>query len=114
MKLEIKEIAEAVRDELLCYEDAVYDFRIFLVKLHRVFRTIPLVEFYLHIVQPQDAEQAAVRWEKEFLEWAEKNAGKRKDVFAEKGSIFLKIKDEDEIFEMADSYMDALAYGSAQ
>ena len=31
----------------------VYDFRIFLVKLHRVFRTIPLVEFYLHIVQPR-------------------------------------------------------------
>ena len=81
MKLEIKEIAEAVRDELLRYEDA---------------------------------EQAAVRWEKEFLEWAEKNAGKRKDVFAEKGSIFLKIKDEDEIFEMADSYMDALAEGSVK
>ena len=81
MKLEIKEAAEAVRDELLCYEDA---------------------------------EQAAVRWEKEFLEWAEKNAGKRKDVFAEKGSIFLKIKDEDEIFEMADSYMDALAEGSVK
>ncbi len=81
MKLEIKEIAEAVRDELLCYGDA---------------------------------EQAAVRWEKEFLEWAEKNAGKRKDVFAEKGSIFLKIKDEDEIFEMADSYMDALAEGSVK
>ncbi len=81
MKLEIKEIAEAVRDELLCYEDA---------------------------------EQAAVRWEKEFLEWAEKNAGKRKDVFEEKGSIFLKIKDEDEIFEMADSYMDALAEGSVK
>lgn len=81
MKLEIKEAAEAVRDELLCYEDA---------------------------------EQAAVRWEKEFLEWAEKNIGKRKDLFAEKGSIFLKIKDEDEIFEMADSYMDALAEGSVK
>ena len=37
-----------------------------------------------------------------------------KDVFAEKGSIFLKIKDEDEIFEMADSYMDALAEGSVK
>lgn len=81
MKLEIKEVAEAVWDELLCYDDA---------------------------------EQAAVRWEKEFLEWAEKNAGKRKDVFAEKGSIFLTIKDEDEIFEMADSYMDALAEGSVK
>ena len=36
------------------------------------------------------------------------------DRFAEKGSIFLKIKDEDEIFEMADSYMDALAEGSVK
>lgn len=81
MKLELGEVVEAVRDELLCYEDA---------------------------------EPAAARWEKEFREWAEKNAGKRKDILAEKGKLFLKIKDEDEIFEMADSYMDALAEGSVK
>lgn len=81
MKLSMDEIIEAVRDELLCYEEA---------------------------------EQAASRWEKEFREWTERNMGKRKDIFREKGVVFLKIKDEDEIFEMADSYMDALSEGSVK
>lgn len=81
MKVKIEDVIEAVRDELLCYEDA---------------------------------EQTADRWEKEFREWVEKNAGKRKDILQEKGRIYLKIKDEDEIFEMADSYMDALAEGGAK
>lgn len=81
MKLSVQEIAEAVKDELLCYEDA---------------------------------ERHAARWEKEFQEWIGKNAGKRKDVLQEKGGVFLKVKDEDEIFEMADSYMDALLEGSVK
>lgn len=81
MKIKIEDVIEAVRDELLCYEDA---------------------------------EQAAARWEKEFREWMGKNAGKRKDILLEKGGMFLKIKDEDEIFEMADSYMDALSEGGAK
>ncbi len=62
----------------------------------------------------EDAEKTAVRWEKEFREWIEKNKGKKKDIVAEKSGLFLKIKDEDEIFEIADSYMDAVLEGSVK
>lgn len=51
-------------------------------------------------------------WEKEFREWIEKNKGKHKDIVADKNGVFLKIKDEEEIFEIADSYLDAVAEGS--
>lgn len=81
MKLNIDEVIENVRDELLCYEDA---------------------------------EQTAVRWEKEFKEWVEKNKGKKKDIVVDKGGVSLKIKDEEEIFEIADSYMDAIIEGSVK
>ena len=62
----------------------------------------------------EDAEKTAQRWEKEFLEWIEKNKGKKKDIVEDKKGVSLKIKDEEEIFEIADSYMDALEEGSVR
>lgn len=62
----------------------------------------------------EDAEKTAARWEKEFKEWIEKNKGKKKDIVVDKGGVSLKIKDEEEIFEMADSYMDAIIEGSVK
>lgn len=62
----------------------------------------------------EGAEQTAERWEKEFREWIEKNKGKKKDIVVDKGGVSLKIKDEDEIFEMADSYMDAIDEGTVK
>ena len=62
----------------------------------------------------EGAEQTAARWEKEFREWIEKNKGKKKDIIVDKGGVSLKIKDEDEIFEMADSYMDAIDEGTVK
>lgn len=55
----------------------------------------------------ENMEEIALRWEKEFAKWLEKNKGHHKDVVEEKGRIFFRIKDEDEIFEAADSYIDA-------
>lgn len=60
----------------------------------------------------EDAEQIAANWEKEFKEWIAKNKGKKKDILADKNGISLKLKDEEEIFEMADAYMDAVSEGS--
>lgn len=60
----------------------------------------------------EEGEAVVDNWEKEFREWIEKNKGKRKDIVAEKNGVFLKIKDEEEIFEIADSYLDAVAEGS--
>lgn len=62
----------------------------------------------------EDAQQIATQWETEFLHWIETKKGKHKDIVAEKDTLCLKIKDEDEIFEMADSYMDAVAEGSVK
>lgn len=57
----------------------------------------------------EDMEQVAAQWEKEFYQWIEEAVKKKnKLVIHEKGRQFLKVKDEDEIFETADSYMDAL------
>lgn len=52
------------------------------------------------------------RWEKEFAEWIAKNKGKRKDILLEKDAILLKIQDEEEIFEIVDSYLDAAEEGN--
>lgn len=60
----------------------------------------------------EEGEAAAERWRKEFLAWVEKNKGRHKDILADKKGIFLKIKDEEEIFEIADSYLDAMAEGT--
>lgn len=62
----------------------------------------------------EDGERLVQRWEKEFREWIEKNKGKKKDIVLDKGGVSLKIKDEEEIFEIADSYMDAVVAGSVK
>jgi CRISPR/Cas system-associated protein Cas10 (large subunit of type III CRISPR-Cas system) len=62
----------------------------------------------------EEGENLVNRWEKEFKEWIEKNKGKKKDIVVDKGGISLKIKDEEEIFEIADSYMDAVIEGSVK
>ncbi len=48
----------------------------------------------------EDMEKYAKQWEKEFRQWVEKKYPKKVYV--------MTIKDEDEIFEIADSYRDAL------
>ena len=67
MKLSMEEVIEAVKEELLCYEDM---------------------------------EEYAQQWEKEFRQWVKKKYDKKVYV--------MTIKDEDEIFEIADSYRDAI------
>ena len=62
----------------------------------------------------EGAEKLADRWAKEFREWMEKNKGKKKDIVVEKSGLALKIRDEEEIFEIADSYMDAVEEGSVK
>ena len=62
----------------------------------------------------EEGEKLVNRWEKEFKEWIEKNKGKKKDIVVDKGGISLKIKDEEEIFEIADSYMDAVIEGTVK
>ena len=48
----------------------------------------------------EEGEKLVNRWEKEFKEWIEKNKGKKKDIVVDKGGVSLKIKDEEEIFEI--------------
>ncbi|WP_312071875.1 hypothetical protein [Anaerotignum propionicum] len=60
----------------------------------------------------EDMEQATQKWEKEFRLWIDKNKGKNKDILEEQNQVFFKIKDEEEIFEIANSYMDAIDEGS--
>ena len=67
MKLKMEELIEAVKEELLCYEDM---------------------------------EQAAHQWEKEFRMWVKQKNKKQ--------PFTMNIQDEDEIFEIADSYRDAI------
>ena len=62
----------------------------------------------------EEGEAVVDRWENEFREWIEKNKGKHKDIVADKNGVFLKIKDEEEIFEIADSYLDAVAEGNVK
>ena len=62
----------------------------------------------------EEGEKLVARWGKEFKEWIEKNKGKKKDIVVDKGGVSLKIKDEEEIFEIADSYMDAVIEGSVK
>lgn len=74
MNIEVKELIQAVKDELLCYENM---------------------------------ESAATQWEKEFLAWLNLPENK-KNIIRKGNSQYFKIKDEEEIFEIADSYIDAL------
>lgn len=60
----------------------------------------------------EDMEQATQQWEKEFRLWIDKNKGKNKDILIEQNQVFFKIKDEEEIFEIANAYIDAIDEGS--
>lgn len=51
-------------------------------------------------------EEYAKQWEKEFRQWVKKKYAKKVYV--------MTIKDEDEIFEIADSYRDALEENSVK
>ncbi|MBM6830148.1 hypothetical protein H9X85_11205 [Anaerotignum lactatifermentans] len=62
----------------------------------------------------EDAEETAQRWEEEFRAWAEEQQGKNKDLSVEGDRVMFRIKDEEEVFEIADSYMDALEEGSVK
>ena len=62
----------------------------------------------------EDMEQKAEGWEKEFREWVKKHMDKSKDVIKEGDKLLFHIRDEEEIFEIADSYMDALEEGSVK
>ena len=54
----------------------------------------------------EDMEQYAEQWEKEFLQQVKKKYAKKVYV--------MTIKDEDEIFEIADSYIDAVQQNSVK
>ncbi|MDD3393327.1 MAG: hypothetical protein PHG19_01620 [Anaerotignum sp.] len=62
----------------------------------------------------EDMEQAVQQWEKDFRNWLEKHKGNHKDIVMEQGGVFFKINDEEEIFEIANSYMDAMDEGSVK
>lgn len=79
MKLEITELIEAVKDELLCIEGV--------------------------------DESLADKWESEFYIWLQDEKKSKKDVMEQKGKKYFRIQDEDEIFEMADSYLEAIEEG---
>ncbi|NLK37026.1 MAG: hypothetical protein GX299_02955 [Epulopiscium sp.] len=74
MNIELKELIQTVKDELLCYENM---------------------------------EPAAAQWEKEFLAWLNLPENK-KNIIRKGNSQYFKIKDEEEIFEIANSYIDAM------
>ena len=59
----------------------------------------------------EESEALTERWEKEFRQWITENRGRRKDIVTDQKGLCLKIKDEEEIFEMADAYLDAAAEG---
>lgn len=60
----------------------------------------------------EEGEGCFARWEKEFSAWIAENKGKRKDILQQQDAVFLKIQDEEEIFEIVDSYLDAIAEGN--
>lgn len=53
-------------------------------------------------------QEYALKWEKEFYQWSEANLGKNKNIKELKGKFYFVISDESEIFEIADSYYDAI------
>lgn len=56
----------------------------------------------------ENMEEVANTWEKEFYAWVNKNQGNSKDLVEGKEELRFVIKDEDEIFEIANSYVDAV------
>lgn len=58
----------------------------------------------------EDMEKSAEQWEKEFGLWLEQNRKHKDVVTTPKGKAFV-IGDEGDIFEIADSYIDAIESG---
>lgn len=56
----------------------------------------------------EDAAGIALRWETEFFQWTKAHQGRHKDLMTVGGKPYFQIRDEEEIFEIADAYMDAL------
>lgn len=55
----------------------------------------------------EGTEDVVRQWEENFRKWLSNNKEK-KDVIMIKGVQFFKIQDEEEIFEVANSYLEAL------
>ncbi len=62
----------------------------------------------------EEGEKIAAQWEKEFYEWLEDPKIPKKGVTEGKDGLLFQIGDEDEIFEIADSYFDALEENSVK
>lgn len=77
---------------------------------------LPIEEFIETVKEEllcyEEMENLCPKWEQEFQVWLERNKGKHKDIVVEKGATFFKIKDEEDIFEVANSYFDAIEEGS--
>lgn len=73
---------------------------------------IEVEEFILQVKDEllcfEGMETKAEEWEKEFRAWM-KSAKAKKQIMESKGKFCIGIKDEEEIFEVADSYIDAIS-----
>lgn len=59
----------------------------------------------------EDMEKVAKQWETEFSFWLEQNK-KHKDVIKTPKGVAFSISDEGDIFEIADSYIEAVEEGA--
>ncbi len=73
---------------------------------------IEVEEFILQVKDEllcfEGMEEKACEWEKQFREWM-KTTKVKKQIMESKGKFCIGIKDEEEIFEVADSYIDAIS-----
>ena len=59
----------------------------------------------------EDMEESACQWEEGFRQWL-KTPKAKKEIVNVKGKPCINIKDEEEIFESADSYIEAIECNS--
>jgi hypothetical protein len=59
-------------------------------------------------------ESGADKWESEFREWLNNADIKKKNVSKKGNEVFFGIDDESEIFDIADSYLDAVENNSVE
>jgi hypothetical protein len=59
-------------------------------------------------------ESGADKWESEFREWLNNADIKKKNVSKKGNEVFFAIDDESEIFDIADSYLDAVENNSVE
>lgn len=75
---------------------------------------IPIDEFIEQVKDEilcyEDMEKVAEQWEVEFKLWMQQNK-KNKDLVKTSKGIAFNISDESDIFEVADSYVEALESG---